>query len=224
MNMAQAQTQQQEPGFTQATKRWINSNRILPGRAGKGTVILITLLALLVIQVSSQAGSDWRSIPSGKSLKLGDRLLLVPPAGWFHLASDRQGITLTRQGLGLQMIRAGILSHADGFSEINRTSRASILPSELADLMIDKIRKSRATQHARILDSRPFRIKGITGCRVLVSFRSDSGLRFYRLVYGLPGRHGIYFVLYQAPALHYFRRDLQRFEKVVRSLKIRDKP
>ena len=163
--------------------------------------------------------------------RVGDRPLVGPdkhfsvsvPKGWMHYKIDSKAVTVTRDGLPLQMIRVGFWPHSKSFKVLNKRSSADMLPSELAELVVAVIRKSYATKNARIIENKPVRIAGYHGFAVKIRFKNARGLRYKRDIYGFATKEGIYFLMYQAPELYYYPRTRSVFASAVDSLKVMDR-
>ena len=192
---------------------------IRPGAKHHRATRVLAILVLACLYATQGFAAPWQKITGGKVIARTCPCSINVPSGWSRMSTDTKGISLTRMGPGLQLVRVGFLSHQAGYQEVGQSSRPGMLASELADLMFDKIRRNNVTRHSRVISSRPFSLRGRTGFRLLISFKSDTGLRFYRLVYGLADKRGLYFLLYQAPVLYYYKKDLKVFEKMVRSFR-----
>jgi len=181
----------------------------------------ISQLVLIVLSVAVMSScATWKRIDSRTVVGPKKRFSVEIPKGWMHYSADKKAVTVTRDGMAIQMIRVGFWSHDRSFKALKKKSNAEMLPSELAELVVAMIRKSRFTKNAKIIENRPVNIVGRQGFRVKLAFKNDKGLRFRRDIYGFAVKDGIYFLMYQAPKLHFYSKHKQAFDKAVSSFKL----
>lgn len=142
------------------------------------------------------------------------------PVGWVRALVARDRLLVTRDGTGIQYIEAMKSSHEKAFSTLKKESREGMLPSELAELMVAQTRSRPGLLNLIVLSNTPANVAGITGFRLHLKMKSDSGLTYEAVIYGFVDVGGFYRISYQAPTLHYFNRDLTKFEQAVKSFRL----
>lgn len=142
------------------------------------------------------------------------------PKDWVIYTQDKKAITVTRDGMGLQFIRVGFWPFANIYQAINKKARADMLPSELAELIIAMTRADEYTKNAKIIENKPYLMQARQGFRIKFRFRNEKGLRYQRDVYGIAGNDGVYFIIYQATVLHYYKATKREFDALLKSFKV----
>ncbi len=185
-------------------------------------LIIISLSCLILAACNHFKAKDTnekKSQVTGPKKKFTVKL----PTDWIRKISDRKSVTASKDGSEYQLIRVSYLSHKKSFKTIKEKSNADMLPSELAELMIAKIRKSKLTRYARIIENKPASIGGKKGFRLKLSFKSPRGEKYLREVYGVTAKKGNYFIIYQAPAKRYFKQHKGDFNKTLESFRLSKK-
>jgi hypothetical protein len=128
-------------------------------------------------------------------------------------------LRLTRDGLLLQQICIGRISLSAELPNTKRKLAQQMLPSELAEVISDEFRSNSNLTHQEILESAPATVGGHSGFKLHYTYRFDE-LKLEGLFYGAMVGPWLYYVLYEAPAQHYFAKDLEVFERTRSSLQI----
>jgi len=187
----------------------------------------ITLLMASLLLNACVSG-QWRQVTDTVISDSYNRFRIAAPAGWMHQIGNKNSIVVSRDGLSLQFIKVGALSESTLQIVLRRISRDkqkvlvldSMLPSELAGIFVSVFKNTRVTRNIKILANGPAIIgNNINGFRLLVMFTTDRGLQVKREVYGYAQGDQLVFIIYQAPALYYFPRDLDIYKKVITSFK-----
>jgi hypothetical protein len=160
------------------------------------------------------------------------------PQGWrqHNLSSDPlQGFTamlekrrklswdvirLTRDGLLLQQICIGRIPVTDELPNTKRKLTQQMIPLEAAEVISDDIRSNSNLTHQQIIEDAPATVGGYPGFKLHYTYRAEDRLKIEGLFYGAIVGPSLYYVLYEAPAQHYFNKDLQVFDKTVSSFQI----
>jgi hypothetical protein len=142
---------------------------------------------------------------------------LEVPVGWMHAAYIKSLMFITKDGPELQFIQVAKFTHKDAFKAIEVEISKDTLVSELAEYYVANYKKLREGLNVTHVETRPATISGHSGFRSHLEFVNARGLVFDIVVYGFANEDGFYELVYQAPRLHYFERDLPAFEALVQS-------
>ena len=140
------------------------------------------------------------------------------PTDWLRIKKDKI-MLVTRDGIDVQRITFELREHDKAFAETKQVSATSMLPSELADRYVAELRTSdeHGLPSLEIISDRPFTLDGRLGFQLHLRFLNDDGLRYERLVSGYANETGFFVVTYQAPSLHFFERDREVYQRVLRT-------
>lgn len=141
------------------------------------------------------------------------------PSGW-RRTNARDGLTLTRDGLSLQMVRIVREPFDKELAFTKRKIDKGMLPQELAEIVIDNIRSNREISNVQVSENQPATIGGYPGFRVAYSYHTKDNLKKQGVFYGVLVDQWFYRMLVEAPARHYFPRDLAIFEQIKQTFKI----
>lgn len=162
----------------------------------------------------------WTRIEDNTTTYRGRYFALEQPLGWNAiLSADGDFLLLTKDGLDLQRIVVRRRSHAEAFPILASQTTADMLPSDLAELCIAELKAETqgGIPSLKILRNEPIVVSGHTGFSLHLSYKMDKGLEYQLLVRGFVDEDGVFLILYRAPALHFFKRDVQAFEEVFSS-------
>ncbi|MDH3670218.1 MAG: hypothetical protein OES46_03540 [Gammaproteobacteria bacterium] len=181
---------------------------------------IIQLTCLLLIAVLAAGCAVWARIDEPLVDGPDKAFQLELPVGWIRagLATDR--VLVTRDGTGVQFIEAMKRTHKKAFSDLKEETRADMLPTELAELAIAQLKSQPGVSDLEVVNNAPATIAGTTGFRLHVQMKNSQGLAYEAVVYGFVDADGFYRLRYQAPSLHYFKRDLSIFERAVKSFRL----
>lgn len=145
------------------------------------------------------------------------------PAGWMRRnLTNPDRLVATRDGTPLQriVVRATEVGKPMGLGGSKRVVTEGMSPQELAELAIDDLQSSGATD-VRILENAPATLDGRRGFRVVATFRAGNGLAMRLALHGLSLGNRFYSLVYSAPERHYFALDLATFDELVQSFRVR---
>lgn len=181
-------------------------------RKGIIIIIAITLLAGCFKRPWIQTENTEYSITSQNvSLRL--------PAGW--MLSGREDLMLvTRDGVLLQNIVMATVSVEDELKYTKKRFRRGMSPLEQAEVALDNIASSPNRTAFKVLSKKPAEVAGHQAFRSEYTFKDGDGLLYRGIMYGFMQNNWFYIVRYVAPERHYFTRDKEKFEKVVKSVKL----
>jgi hypothetical protein len=142
------------------------------------------------------------------------------PDDWM-LRSDQDDILLvTRDGVLLQNVIVAAIGVDDELKYTKKKFSRGMLPLEQAEVVLDNMESDPARNAFKVLSKKPAEVDGHDAFRVEISFKDEDGLLYKGIMYGFMQNNWFYLVRYVAPNRHYFSRDQDKFEDVVKSLKL----
>ena len=177
--------------------------------------------SLLLAMLLSGCVSTWVKVDDSGRNYQHEQYSSTLPAGWLRIEND-DGLVLSKDGILLQYISILYRPHEKAFKNTEKDTSATMLPSELAELTIAEIKagQEEGVPSLRILRNEPVEIAGRTGFGLHLQYKTTDGLRMEMLLRGIVDEDGFYLVKYTAPTLHYFDRDRQVYEAVVKSIQL----
>jgi hypothetical protein len=133
---------------------------------------------------------------------------------------DWDVVRLTRDGLLLQQIGIGRIPIAEELPHTKRKFTQHMVPIEAAEVMSDDLRSNSNLYHQEIAENAPAKLGGYPGFKLHYVYQTEEELKVEGLFYGALVGDWLYYVLYEAPAQHYFAKDLKLFEKTRSSFEI----
>jgi hypothetical protein len=173
-----------------------------------------------LIFLAGCATATWTRIDQPQMVGPGRSFTIEAPTGWMHAAYFKDAILLTRDGPAIQFIRVMQTSHMKAFPALKKASAPDMLPAELAELAAAELKADPSRIGLEVVESVPLQIAGHSGFRMHLRFSDEQGLRYEMAVCGFAGKEGLYTLLYHAPTLHYFQRDLPEFESIVKAFRL----
>ena len=129
-------------------------------------------------------------------------------------------IRLTHDGLLLQQICIGRMPVVDELPNTKRQLAQQMSPLEAAEMISNDIRSNSNLTHQEIIENAPATVGGYPGFKLHYTYRTEEKLKVEGLFYGAIVGPWLYYVLYEAPAQHYFKKDLQVFDRMLSSFQI----
>lgn len=129
-------------------------------------------------------------------------------------------LRITRDGLLLQQIAIGRLAIDKELPYTKRKFSKGMLPQEVAGVIIDNIRSNPNITNQQVMENLPAQVGGAPGFKLLYTYRTKKGLTMKVACYGVMLADSYYYLLYEAPARHYFAIDYSVFEKVKETFRI----
>jgi len=170
--------------------------------------------------------------PSAGEVRSSAGFSLVLPPGWMVLATSPNetsgGMAASREGPTLQCIAAGVTSAAgDASLPLSALKAWQRLPLYAAyggsgsknALLVVATLGGEATA-PEVLSSSTSVVGGRPGFRAEVAWTDPHGLPVRSVVVGATVGAKLYWLLYAAPARHYYELDLATFEAVERTFRI----
>jgi hypothetical protein len=194
--------------------------------------IMILVFALL----ATPAFAQYKLIPEYRPIIVNKSALQVTPSVNWNRLSQRAGKraeTWTLDGTALNDMTffTGIPDGKPLVTDSNKTERplprfsATMLPPDVAQLFEGTYRVVLGTPVMKIETSEPAQFAGYPGFRFTYSFALQGeevrrkGEASGAIIGGL-----LYMISFEAPAIHYFKRDLPSYRAIVASAKVGAKP
>jgi hypothetical protein len=179
-------------------------------------------LYALLLTVALSACTPWTAVdPNSRLIKVKDDYSLEAPAGWVRRNYDVYDVFLSRDGPLLNFIAIDREKHDRELPRTKRKTSASLLPHEVAELVIAEQKAVDSRGSFTVLSNRPVTLGGKPAVRVHTRWKNERGLPLERLTYALVDARGRLAVLYEAPGLVYFARAVADFEAAVKTLALR---
>lgn len=179
-------------------------------------------LILVVLAVAASSCSTWRyaSAPEGRTMTAGVYEYRIP-TGWNYQLSRDDVLLVSRDGPGIQ--------HAQSrFYEWDRTIvddperqklTESMLPSDVAEQLLALRRREIGVDAIEALSLEPATVADLEAFRAEYAYRTIDGISFRGVSYGAMRPTGVYAIRFEAPAIHFYERDLPAFEAMVQSMR-----
>jgi hypothetical protein len=129
-------------------------------------------------------------------------------------------IRLTHDGLLLQQICIGRIPISEELPNTKRTLAQGMIPLEAAEIIGDELRSNSNLTNQEIIENIPTSVGGYPGFKLHYSYRIEDRLKIEGLFYGALVGPWLYYLLYEAPAQHYFIKDVSVFEVTRASFQI----
>jgi len=164
---------------------------------------------------------QWVKVGNGEQQVQAERYSVSLPDNWVKRALNDE-LIVSRDGPDLQQIVVRAASHAKAFPNIERESRADMLPSELSAMFVAELKKKYpdGLPSLKIERDEPAQLDGHEGFFLQLAYSTDSGVRYGMLVYGAASEKGFVSISFDAPLIHFFERDRAVFERTSASLKL----
>jgi len=182
----------------------------------KMRLLLITLLTLSL----SGCLEVWTRIDTANARITESNYTVALPPGWVRNNFYRDGIAITQDGLGIQMMDVSVLPHDKAFPKTKRKASAELLPAELAEMVLAEHRADPLLANLSVLETAPAKVSGQPGVRVKFSFKNSRGVAYQREVYAAATPSGVALVGYQAITRYYWERDYASFQQFLSTLRL----
>ncbi|MDY6904033.1 MAG: hypothetical protein SWH61_05035 [Thermodesulfobacteriota bacterium] len=182
----------------------------------------LSVLLLLPILLFSGCIYKWAKIETPELSPASGEFKIQAPVGWVNYEGHKEQVLLTKDGTSLQYISIMRLDYNQAFPAMEVMITKDTLVTELAEYFFTDFKKRYNDVQVEKIDTRPATIAGFKGFRSHLEFANAKGLLIETVAYGFVNENGYYEFEYQAPKLHYFKRDIKTFEKIVGSFKFLD--
>ena len=176
--------------------------------------------AIGLMLASLAACTPWARVDQGSRTETRrDDFSLDLPVGWVKRTANGNDFFVTRDGPALNYIVVKREPHDRKLPGTKRTTRADMLPHEIAEIAIAEWKSTEATANLEVLSNTLAMLGGKPAARVHIRYRNERGLPLERIMVSLFDAKGRLSVVYEAPAIVYFQRGLADFEAMVASVR-----
>jgi hypothetical protein len=141
------------------------------------------------------------------------------PACWIHAAFIADRICISKDGPSLNWIEVSHFDRSAGFPLTHTTLNGDHLITEVAEYDLAELKARFKGHTVNHLATEPAEIDGKTGFRMRLELIMPSGLVFDVMAYGMMDEGHFYQMLYKAPRIHYYEKELATFEDFVATFK-----
>lgn len=187
----------------------------------KTRVRLLTSINLMVILFSLAGCATWTRIETPAMNGPDNRYTLQVPVGWVHAAFVKDGIVISKDGPGLNLIEVRHRTNDHAFVNTKIALTDDLLIGEVAEYFIAEYKALAAGAQVSHLSTELATVGGLPGFKVRLETINANGLVFDILAYGTRDSMCFYYLLYSAPRLYYYEKELKPFENLVASFRIR---
>ena len=177
----------------------------------------ICTLVLAVMSLSSCV--TWTRVENPHMIGPHGQYQVTVPDCWIHAAFISDKICFSKDGPALNWIEVSHFSRSSGFPLTKVNLKGEHLISEVAEYYLAEIKVRFQSVTANHLSTEPVEINGKPGFKMRLELILPSGLEFDVLAYGMMDDDNFYHILYKAPRIYYFDKDLSTFEDFVTTFK-----
>jgi len=141
------------------------------------------------------------------------------PTGWMRLNTE-DGVRITRDGFSLQAIGVDRYEVGEPLKHTKKKFEKGMLPQEVSAVLIDDLTLIEGVASSDVMENVPTQFGGSDGFRVVLRVHLKNGEERKYALYGGMSDDWVFEIYYFAPSRHYFGRDLETFEGVVRSFRL----
>jgi hypothetical protein len=176
-------------------------------------LFLIFLLLLPACATWTKTGDSYESLTHNFHVNV--------PQGWMMLDTD-QYFLISGDGPFLQYVLIQDRPLNRPFRNTKKKLNRHMLPQEAADVIIDEITSDVSVLHFKVIENVPIRIYDRDGFRVAFTYKDREGLKLKTIYYGFLTGERFYNIRYTAVNRYYFEKDIETFNKVVKSFRLID--
>ena len=179
-----------------------------------------TLLISLLL-ASLTACTTWTRVDSSNQEKTRTSDYSVElPLGWVKFSDSSSGTFITRDGPALNAIVISRQPHDVKLPRTKRTTRADMLPHELAELALAEWKSNESTANLDVISNTPTSLGGQPAVRLHIRYKNERGLPIERVMIGMVDAKGRLTLQYEAPGIVYFQRSLPDFDAMAASVRL----
>jgi len=141
------------------------------------------------------------------------------PNRWMKSARSDY-LLASRDGVSLQNILIKRLPIDKELQFTKKKFKLDMMPQEASEVFLDNCRLDQSKFNFKVIENIPCEINGTLGFRVTCQYKNKDGLNIKSVCYGLLIDKYFYEISYTAAKRYYFDKDIQTFEKVVKSFKL----
>ena len=144
---------------------------------------------------------------------------VTAPACWIHAAGITDKICISKDGPSLNWVEVSHFKRSAGFPLTQVNLNGTYLISEVAEYYLTELKTRYQNVTVEHISTEPANIDGTAGFRMRLEVVLPSGLVFDILSYGMMDDDNFYQLMYKAPRIHYFEKELDTFEDFVNTFK-----
>lgn len=177
---------------------------------------------LIGLLLASLAGcTTWTRVDSSNQVETRTSDYSVElPLGWVKFSDSSSGTFITRDGPALNAIVISRQPHDAKLPRTKRTTRADMLPHELAELALAEWKSNESTANLEVVSNTPASLGGQPAVRLHIRYKNERGLPIERVMIGMVDAKGRLTLQYEAPGIVYFQRSLPDFEAMAASVRL----
>lgn len=175
---------------------------------------------IAIIMLNLTACVTWSRIKTPQMNGPQGRYHVTVPMCWIHAAFIKDGICISKDGPSMNWIEVKHIQKNQGFPLTKVIMREDHLITEVAEYYLAELKEKYKGVTVNHLITEPARIEGRTGFKVHLELINEKGLIFDVLAYGLMDDTDFYQLLYRAPRIYYFEKEIEAFEQLVASFRI----
>ena len=173
---------------------------------------------LLALTLSSCV-TTWKLLANPQMTGPEGRYHVTAPACWIHAAMITEKICISKDGPSLNWKEVSHFNRSAGFPLTRMKLNGEYLISEVAEYYLTELKARYQIVTVNHLSTEPAEIDGKTGFRMRLELILSNGLVFDILSYGAMDAENFYHLMYKAPRIHYFEKELATFEDFVGTFK-----
>lgn len=141
------------------------------------------------------------------------------PEGWSRWRSDSD-ITLTKDGMLLQMVRINRTPYGTPYENSNLTIQPGMTPLDASQIIVEDMQANQEMRSLELIDNRPATVAEHPGLRIECTYKNEDNLTVHEIAYvGLtPDSYVV--ARCRAPDRHYIETISGDFERIVDSIKL----
>jgi hypothetical protein len=183
----------------------------------------LTLAGIAVILFTGCETARWTATNGTYQPDRNPAYSVELPAGWMrHNQAPPGGLLLTRDGFLLQQVTVEQRPLSRAFPHTRRTVSASMLPQEVAGIVVDNLRGDADLLQFSLISDEPRTISGHPGFQVVYELATRDGLRVRGIEAGFIEGETFWSFSFQAPRRHYFDRYLPDFELILDTFELKE--
>lgn len=175
-----------------------------------------TLALLLSIIFFSGCASGWKLTSTRFK---NSKYFFAPPPRWM-ITEEGSSAILSCHGPSLDKILIICHKVSDPFPFTNLRANPEMLPHELGEIIISRIIAAPQVSNVMLLDESISQVDNRPSVKLAVDYRIN-GIQFTDLIYAFIDGLFLYELRYTAAKRHYYQQNLNIFETVVKSFKVR---
>lgn len=182
-----------------------------------------SIVLLVMLGLSGCGAISWKHVDQADGRQVQtDAYSIQVPHGWtYHTRNQQDSVIISRDGPRIQQIMSRVIEYGQPYILNSRSEDVlvrNMLPTDLAQFALAGRQSQLDLENLETVALEPATFSGRPGFRVEYSYRTPRGLGYRGVIYGAAREDGAHFMLYEAPAIHFFERDLATFERIANSV------